>query len=271
MRLFLVFLFLYLIPITALFLNYKNLKRSCIYGSIYTVLVTTIAITNVYISGINRIKEAIIHKNNVLNTYESKIDNNLINNYDDDFNNEKIDYSKLDDDTKNTEKFEEKEIEVDNIQTLNEESKELFKQRDLEAIKEFKSKVYETELIALSAMRECIPYTKDIVKSLKELSKIKESVEISINKCDEVINIYENMDIPYLLDESDMISLENAKNEVIYCYELRKEAMKNALNLINSKNPKYITKITEYLELSDKHILNYKEKLNDINKKIEAR
>ena len=274
MRLFLVFLFLYIIPITILFLNYKNLKRSCIYGSIYTVLITTIAITNVYISGINRIKEAIIYKNNVLNTYEdiNKIDNEMVR-YDNSISDNKNIFYDEQNNTKTNiiEDVEENEIEVNNIETLNEESNELFKQRDLEAIQEFKKKIYETELIALSPMRECIPYTKDIVKSLKELSKIKASITLSINKCDEVISIYNDMEIPYLLDENDMITLEDAKKEVIYCYEFRKEAMKNALDLINSKNPKYISKITECLEMSDKHILNYKEKLNSISEKIEAR
>lgn len=260
MRLFLVVLFLYLIPITALFLNHKNFKRTCVYGSIYTVLITSIAITNVYISGLNQIKKAIIHKNSILNTLEEKCEVS-----------EAIDLNYEDENVSEQVKFnEEKEIEV-NVISSNEESSQLFKEKDIETIKEFKKQIYKTELIALTPMRECIPYTKDVMKSLKEIPKIKQSVEYSIQKCDEVILIYKNMEIPYLLDNSVMEELADAKNEVICCYEFRKEAMQNALNLINTKNPKYINNITEYLKLSDKHILAYKEKIDMIIKNIEQR
>ncbi|MBQ3421872.1 MAG: hypothetical protein IJH34_09415, partial [Romboutsia sp.] len=57
MRWIIVFLFLYFIPLIVLFKNYNNIKRTFIYASMYTVLVTTIVITNVYISGLNKIKE----------------------------------------------------------------------------------------------------------------------------------------------------------------------------------------------------------------------
>ena len=46
MRWIIVFLFLYFIPLIVLFKNYNNIKRTFIYASMYTVLVTTIVITN---------------------------------------------------------------------------------------------------------------------------------------------------------------------------------------------------------------------------------
>ena len=50
MRWILVFLFLYIIPLVVLFRNYNNFKRSLIYASTYIVVMTTIVITNIYIS-----------------------------------------------------------------------------------------------------------------------------------------------------------------------------------------------------------------------------
>ena len=63
MRWILVFLFLYFIPLIVLFKNYNNKKRSFLYGSTYVILVTTIVTTNMYISGLNKIKEAMYYEN----------------------------------------------------------------------------------------------------------------------------------------------------------------------------------------------------------------
>ena len=63
MRWIVVFLFLYFIPLIVLFKNYNNIKRSFIYASMYITLVTTIVITNIYISGLNKIKEAMYYQN----------------------------------------------------------------------------------------------------------------------------------------------------------------------------------------------------------------
>ena len=57
MRWILVFMLLYLIPLTVLFKNYKSFKRACVYGSIYVMLSTTIVITNIYLSGLKIIEE----------------------------------------------------------------------------------------------------------------------------------------------------------------------------------------------------------------------
>ena len=39
-------------------------------------------------------------------------------------------------------------------------------------------------------------------------------------------------------------------------------------NLWNTKSPKYIGKITEYLDLSDKQIESFKNRLNDLKEEI---
>ena len=62
MRWILVFILLYLIPLTVLFKNYKSLKRACIYGSIYVMLATTIVITNIYLSGLKIIEETLLRR-----------------------------------------------------------------------------------------------------------------------------------------------------------------------------------------------------------------
>ncbi len=57
MRWILVFIILYLIPLTVLFRNYKKFSRACIYGCMYVVLATTLVISNMYISGIKKIEQ----------------------------------------------------------------------------------------------------------------------------------------------------------------------------------------------------------------------
>ncbi|MFI3210877.1 MAG: hypothetical protein R3Y64_07490 [Peptostreptococcaceae bacterium] len=272
MRLFLVFLFLYLIPIMTIFYNHKNIKRKFIYASTYTVLMTSIAISNVYISTIHQIEEVAYYKKSIYNVESNEVSNKG-----------EIDEVVV------IENIIEKEIEVikeieetsdignsistndDYTNYVDYNTENLFKETELEMINNFKKEIYETELIALKPMRDCIPYTKDILGSLKKLGTISENVQLTILKCDEVIKIYENMKIPELLNEVDTLSLEIAKEDVISCYEIRKKAMIEASNLIETKNIKYVNKITEYLDLSDEHILNYKERVNETYKKIEER
>ena len=44
--------------------------------------------------------------------------------------------------------------------------------------------------------------------------------------------------------------------------------MENSVNLIDTKNPIYINKITEYLKLSDKEIASFKNKIDRLKEKI---
>ena len=75
MRWILVFILLYLIPLTVLFKNYKSFKRACIYGSIYVILSTTMVITNIYLSGLRVLEDTLDYENDlVLETYLDQYD-----------------------------------------------------------------------------------------------------------------------------------------------------------------------------------------------------
>ena len=87
--------------------------------------------------------------------------------------------------------------------------------------------------------------------------------------CREVISIYKTMDIPQLSNDDYTKILNSAKNDVKTAYELREKAMESAITLVDTKNPKYIGKITEYLILSDNYMDNFKERLLDLNKIID--
>ncbi len=263
MRWIIVFLFLYFIPLIVLFKNYNNIKRSIIYASMYTTLVTTIVITNIYISGLNKIKEIMYYQNY---SFEKEYkENTYINESTDEIleipNKESVEVN-IEDDKSSTvsDNNEEKNKEVVNYS---------YKKSDKELIYEFKKEVYEIELKALVPMRGCIPYTKNITKSLKNLSKVKNDLEHSSQMCREVIGLYETMDIPQLSNNEYTKILNDARNDVKTAYELRGKAMESAITLINTKNPKYIGKITEYLNLSDNCIANFKNRLSDLNKMIE--
>ena len=240
MRWIVVFLFLYFIPLIVLFKNYNNIKRSFIYASMYITLVTTIVITNIYISGLNKIKEAMYYQNYSFGKEytEEKI----------------INENKPVQDTSEIAKLEEIKVNAKN------DSNNIVKEN-----KEHDNK----ELKALIPMRECIPYTKNIVENIKKLDKVKQDLEYASDMCTEVISIYTTMDIPQLSNDEYTKMLIDARNDVKTAYELREKAMESAITLINTKNPKYIGKITEYLNLSDNYIANFKDRLTDLNQIID--
>ena len=222
MRWMLVFILLYLIPLTVLFRNYKSFKRACIYGSIYVILSTTIVISNIYLSGLKIIEEALDYSDDlVLETYLNN-DKNILNN------------------------------------------KELTRKLDLQKIDDFRKEIYSTEKKALMPMRECLPYTNNLQKSLANLSQIRSEVLYAKNMCEEVVKIYDNMDVPVLSKDEYTQVLKSAKLNVKKTYELRTLAMESSLQLIDTKNPIYINKITDYIKLSDKEINTFKDKMDQL-------
>ncbi|HBH3806420.1 hypothetical protein I5578_11875 [Clostridioides difficile] len=291
MRWILVFIFLYLIPLVVIFRNYKNFKRSCIYSSIYVVLATTIMISNIYMSGLNKIKESMYYHNYISDeTYDEKYVSNFKEKESTDLKqdkkkNEEISNNKnlnnkQDRNIQNKESNEEgsndikeknnsdSNVSVNNKYTSKEKNSEDIKKIDMESIGIFKKEIYNIERAALVPMRECIPYTKDIAKNITKLSSIKKDVTNARNKCKEVVKEYENMQIPELSKEKYTKTLSNARDDVKKAYELREKSMESALKLISTKSPKYIGKITEYLDLSDKHIESFKNRLNDLKEEI---
>ena len=227
MRWILVFILLYLIPLTVLFKNYKIFKRACIYGSIYIVLATTILISNMYLSGIRTIEETLDHENDlVLETYLDLYESNNV--------------------------------------TQEKSSKCL----DLQKIDEFKKDIYSIERVALIPMRDCLPYTHNLQKSISDLTRIKNDVVYAGEMCKSVVKVYDEMEVPMLSNEEYIKVLDAARLNVKKAYELRTLAMENSIMLIDTKNPIYINKINEYLKSSDREICSFKEKIEDLKLKI---
>lgn len=227
MRWILVFILLYLIPLTVLFKNYKSFKRACIYGSIYIVLSTTMVITNIYLSGLRVLEDTLDFEDDlVLETY----------------------------------------LDQHNTQTIY--NKQDIKKSDLQKIDEFKKDIYSIERIALIPMRECLPYTNNLQKGLENLTQVKDDVVYAKEMCEDVVEIYDNMKVPTLSKDEYTQILDRAKVNVRKTYELRTLAMESSSNLIDTKNPIYINKITEYLKLSDKEITSFKNKINELKEAI---
>ena len=193
MRWILVFILLYLIPLTVLFKNYKSLKRACIYGSIYVMLATTIVITNIYLSGLKIIEETLDYEDDlVLETYLDQND---------------IDYQ---------------------------DNKSSIKYSDIKKIDEFRKDIYSIEKVALIPMRECLPYTNNLQKSLSNLSQVKGDVVYAKEMCEDVVKIYDNMEVPTLSKDEYTETLNRAKQNVKKTYELRTLAMENCIQLIQN-------------------------------------
>ena len=227
MRWILVFILLYLIPLTVLFKNYKSFKRAYIYGSIYVILSTTMVITNIYLSGLRVLEDTLDFEDDlVLETY------------------------------------------LDQHSTQSMYNEQNIKKSDLQKIDEFKKGIYSIERVALIPMRECLPYTNNLQKGLENLTQIKNDVVYAKEMCEDVVKVYDSMKVPNLSKDEYTQVLDRAKINVKKTYELRTLAMENSVNLIDTKNPIYINKITEYLKLSDKEITSFKNKIDELKETI---
>ncbi|MEG0857073.1 MAG: hypothetical protein RSG52_11415 [Terrisporobacter sp.] len=138
------------------------------------------------------------------------------------------------------------------------------KELDLEKVYEFKKDIYSIERKALIPMRDCFTYTNNPQRSLSNLDEVKDDVFFAKEMCENVVQIYEEMQVPNLSKDEYTKHLDKARLYVKKTYELRTLAMENSIVLIDSKNPIYINKIKEYLKLSDKEIAKFKNEMENI-------
>lgn len=157
-------------------------------------------------------------------------------------------------------------LDQNDIELIDKE--QTIKKSDLQKIDQFRKDIYSIEKIALIPMRECLPYTSNLQKSLNNLTQIKDDVVHAKEMCEDVVEIYDNMKVPTLSKDEYTQALDRARISVKKTYELRTLAMENSINLINTKNPIYISKITEYLKLSDKEIDSFKNKIDRLKEII---
>ncbi|MGL5507891.1 MAG: hypothetical protein ACRDB0_08325 [Paraclostridium sp.] len=264
MRWILVVLFLYIIPLWLLFKNHKNFKRCSIYGSMYIVAASVIVICNIYISTINKI-ESMVDYRNYASDEKYKKENIEIES-------KNVEVSKnIDNENQGTIEIETEAHNIDfkdNYDSKNENYNT--DKTDIEIIKDFKNDIYEIERQALIPMRECMPDMKNIEINPSSIKQAKEDVNFAKDKCEEVVSIYENMDIPKLSKIEYMDILEKSKLNVQKAYIFRSKAMEAADKLLNTKNIKYVGEIKEYLRLSDEQIKGFvdsvKELQNTVNK-----
>lgn len=247
MRWALVILILYILPIVILFKNKKDFKRASLYGCIYMVVASVIVISNIYISTLNKMEDilenrkfAIDEKHEELEKYEEK------NTY----------KTKSKHKTKETINIEAKESEDKRVDE--------YKKNDTEIVNDFKTDIYDIERKALLPMRECMPDMKKLDLSFKSIKTAKEHVAYAKDMCDEVVNIYEIMEVPNLSKEEDTEKLRVSKIYVQKAYMLRGKAMESAENLLKSKNLKYVSEIKEYLRLSDIEIERFVNTVKEI-------
>ena len=160
------------------------------------------------------------------------------------------------------------ETYLDQYEIESVEKEETIKKSDLQKIDQFRKNIYSIEKVALIPMRECIPYTNNLQKSLDNLTQIKNEVIYAKEMCEEVVKLYDNMKVPSLSKDEYTQILDRSRINVKKTYELRALAMENSINLIDTKNPIYINKITENLKSSDKEITSFKNKMDRLKKTI---
>ncbi|GAA0709861.1 hypothetical protein GCM10008904_21100 [Paraclostridium ghonii] len=251
MRWALVILLLYVLPLWILFKNKEDFKRASMYGCMYVVVATVIVVCNIYISTLNKIENFLEYKSYSFNEeYENNIERKTST------KEPEID------EAKKTHRNEKEALNVDKVyneseSNINKVDNISIEENDKEAIKNFKSEIYKIERKALVPMRKCIPDTKNIKIDTKSINKAKKDVEYAKKMCDEVVKIYEEMEVPKLSSEEDTNQLEYSKICVQKAYILRGKAMECAQKMLKTKNLKYVSQIKEYLSLSDKEIKNF--------------
>lgn len=261
MRWILVALLLYIIPLWFIFKNNRNVKRSSIYASMYIIAASVIVICNIYISTINKIESIIEYR-----SYAS----------DEKYKKEGLRVENTESSKNIIKENEELEIEIeteahnmdfkDSHDGYN-ENLEITK-NDKEIIKKFKEEIYDIERIALIPMRECMPDMKNIDINSSAIKQAKEDIEFAKDKCDEVVNMYDSMEIPELSKVEYSDTLEKSKINVQKAYILRSKAMESSVKLLNTKNLKYVGEIKEYLRLSDEQIKVFVDVTKDLQTKV---
>lgn len=256
MRWALVILLLYVLPLWTLFKNKEDFKRASMYGGMYVVVATVIVVCNIYISTLNKIEETLEYRSYVFNEeYENNTENKS--------SPEKIEEKQVKTTSNEEINNEEKEaLNIDNISNesgpnINKVDNIYIQENDKETIKNFKSEIYTIEKKALVPMRKCLPDTKNLEVNINAINKAKKDVAYAKKMCDEVVKIYEDMEVPKLSSEEDTNQLEYSKICVQKAYILRGKAMECAQTMLKTKNVKYISKIKDYLSLSDKEIKNF--------------
>lgn len=242
MRWILVILILYVLPIGILFKNKESFRRASIYGSMYTVVVTVIVISNIYISTLNKMEVFLNNKYTFDEKYEAKSDES----HKEEINRENENKKNKDKDKVDISVKEQKDIKENEVISI-----EL---TDKEIVKNFKEEIYDIERQALVPMRECMPDLKNLKVNLQTIKDAKKDVSYAKSMCEKVVKTYEAMDVPKLKNEENTAILNDAKKCVQKAYILRGKAMDCAQELLNSKNLKYVSEIKEYLRLSDLEI-----------------
>lgn len=240
MRWILVILILYVLPIGILFKNKESFKRASIYGSMYTVVVTVIVISNIYISTLNKMEVFLNNKYTFDEKYETKSDES-----------HKEEINRENENKKNKDKV---DISVKEQKDIKENEVISIELTDKEIVKNFKEEIYDIERQALVPMRECMPDLKNLKVNLQTIKDAKKDVSYAKSMCEKVVKTYEDMDVPKLKNEENTAILNDAKKCVQKAYILRGKAMDYAQELLNSKNLKYVSEIKEYLRLSDLEI-----------------
>ncbi|CEP49551.1 Uncharacterised protein [[Clostridium] sordellii] len=236
----LVILILYVLPIGILFKNKESFKRASIYGSMYTVVVTVIVISNIYISTLNKMEVFLNNKYTFDEKYEAKSDES-----------HKEEINRENENKKNKDKV---DISVKEQKDIKENEVISIELTDKEIVKNFKEEIYDIERQALVPMRECMPDLKNLKVNLQTIKDAKKDVSYAKSMCEKVVKTYEDMDVPKLKNEKNTAILNDAKKCVQKAYILRGKAMDCAQELLNSKNLKYVSEIKEYLRLSDLEI-----------------
>ena len=240
MRWILVILILYVLPIGILFKNKESFKRASIYGSMYTVVVTVIVISNIYISTLNKMEVFLNNKYTFDEKYEAKSDES-----------HKEEINRENENKKNKDKV---DISVKEQKDIKENEVISIELTDKEIVKNFKEEIYDIERQALVPMRECMPDLKNLKVNLQTIKDAKKDVSYAKSMCEKVVKTYEDMDVPKLKNEENTAILNNAKKCVQKAYILRGKAIDCSQELLNSKNLKYVSEIKEYLRLSDLEI-----------------
>ncbi|OPJ55932.1 hypothetical protein [Alkalithermobacter paradoxus] len=261
-----VFITLYIPPLMVILMWRSVRGKKLIYGSIYMILATIMIITVL----------------NLANKSESiKMDHKKVHIEDikekEEIENEYVESIKIEDEEETEEyediKVEDKKIEdtkeVKNVKVEDVKEPEVVVSKTQKDIfKEFYDKLVVIEKSALSKFQECYDEINKVRAGQGNLNNLYEIAKTARQDCENAEKAYKALRVPKELDAEIRKELISAKSDLQTAYFLRKEALDNGLKLLDRKNPKYMIKLQQQFKLSDEYIVNGREKLNNVRRKL---
>ncbi|SHH34982.1 hypothetical protein [Tepidibacter thalassicus] len=248
-------------------LSYRNKnKYKYIFLIVYVITVSTMIVVNLSMNK-NVVKKIETHKNTVEKNSEHVVKANE--------NTEVQEKECINMEQKSNNKPTIVESEVETIKKdeikISEQIKKYEEIDEMELVDNFKKEIYFIEKKALVPLRNCYSILKKIQKGKANIDELKNEAINAKRKCELVEKMYMELEVPKLKDKENVDLLDDARFDMQKAFYMRRKAMENGLEFLDTKNPAYIIKIKNELKISDELVHSCVKKINKVKSNLEKK